>query len=181
VGKLLVATGGRREGRAVRSLEGMVMGQEDGQGWRRLGQMPAAVAEHCTVGLGGGELLLTGGRGREDRVLKHRLRDNKWFTLHRLNEGRRRHACLKVTLNGRRGVVVSGGLGRAANSSLASVEFWEAGTGRWLQLPGLRRGRSGHAMAVARGRLVVVGGEAAGPGGSTRHLGDTEVFTGRRC
>ena len=54
----------------------------------------------------------------------------------------------QVRLNGRAGVVVSGGLGAKANSSLASVEFYDTSTGTWLQLPRLRRGRSGHTMQV---------------------------------
>ena len=42
-----------------------------------------------------------------------------------------------MTLNGRPGLVVSGGVagGRAVN--LTSVEFYDVTTGQWLSLPGL--------------------------------------------
>lgn len=61
----------------------------------------------------------------------------------------------QVRLNGRAGVVVSGGLGAKANSSLASVEFYDTSTGTWLQLPRLRRGRSGHTMQVSSPQLFI--------------------------
>lgn len=172
VGKLLMASGGRRQGRAVRSVEAMLPGK--GDRWKRVARMPVPMSEHCSVGLDK-EMMVIGGEGREDRVLKLRLKDRKWFTLHRLNEGRRQHACIKVRVNGRPGVIVSGGFD--ANSTiLSSVELWDAGTGRWLMMPKLRRGRSGHKMVVAKGKLMVVGGTTL----NSQTTKSVEVFTGTR-
>ena len=102
----------------------------------------------------------------------------RWYSLNRLTEGRSKHACVKASINGRPGLVVSGGRGRA-NSNLTSVEFFDAQTGAWLSLPPLRRGRRGHAMTVTRGRLVVAGGEG-GRGKNKEFLDTMEVFNGKR-
>ena len=44
--------------------------------WRRVASMPVPMSEHCSVGLDK-EMLVIGGEGREDRVLKLRLKDRK--------------------------------------------------------------------------------------------------------
>lgn len=178
VGKLMMASGGRRQGRALRSVEAMLPDGGKGERWRRVASLPVPMSEHCSVGLDK-EMMVIGGDGREDRVLKLRLKDKKWFTLHRLNEGRRQHACIKVRVNGRPGVIVSGGVD--ANSTLIkSVEFWDASSGRWLMLPQLRRARSGHKMVVTNGKLTVVGGKTLRRGGNPQPTNTVEVFTGTR-
>ena len=60
---------------------------------------------------------------------------------------------IKVTLNGHPGVIVSGG--SSGDSSLSTVEFYNAKTGEWLKMPNLKRGRSGHAMTITNGKLMV--------------------------
>ena len=62
--------------------------------------------------------------------------------------------CLQANLNGHPGMIVSGG-SSSGNASLTSVEFYNAKTGTWLEMPGMRKGRSGHAMTITRGKLLV--------------------------
>merc|ERR1712013_380999 len=88
VGKLMMASGGRRQGRALRSVEAMLPDGGKGERWRRVASLPVPMSEHCSVGLDK-EMMVIGGDGREDRVLKLRL---------------------KVRVNGRPGVIVSGGV-----------------------------------------------------------------------
>jgi hypothetical protein len=140
--------------------------------------MPAGAAEHCAVvvpGPAGREVVVTGGRGRGARVMKLNLRSRRWYSLHRLGEGRRGHACTKVTINGRPGLAVSGGVS-ASSTNMTSVEFYDVTSGQWHSLPGLQRGRREHAMLVQDGRLVVTGGLQ----GRGHLLRDGEVFDGRR-
>lgn len=52
-------------------------------GWKKLSKlkMPAAVSEHCAVtvkGRRGKEVIITGGKGREKRVMKLDVKTQKW-------------------------------------------------------------------------------------------------------
>ena len=84
-----------------------------------------------------------------------------------------------MTLNGRPGLAVSGGVraeGGRNTTSLRSVEFYDVSSGHWVSLPGLEVGRHSHNMMVEDGRLRVMGGsQAAG-----RYLRDIETFDGKR-
>ena len=92
-----------------------------------------------------------------------------------METSRRRHACTKVTLNGRPGLVVSGGVS-TSSKNLTSVEFYDSASGQWASLPDLQRGRRSHAMLVHNGRLTVTGGVQA----DGRLLRDSEEFDGKR-
>ena len=92
-----------------------------------------------------------------------------------METSRRRHACTKVTLNGRPGLVVSGGAS-SSSKNLTSVEFYDSASGQWASLPDLQRGRRSHAMLVHNGRLTVTGGVQA----DGRLLRDSEEFDGKR-
>lgn len=129
-------------------------------------------------GRNGKEVIITGGKGREKRVMKLDVKTQKWFSLNRLTVGRRKHACIKASINGRPGLVVSGGSSRAG-TNITSVEFYDARTGEWFTLPSLQRGRRSHAMTVTKGKLIVAGGEGVGRGGR-QYYDDVEVFTGSR-
>ena len=102
---------------------------------------------------------------------------------------------VQASLNGHPGMIVSGG-SSSGNFSLTSVEFYNAKTGTWLQMPSMRKGRSGHAMTITRGKLMVsqdglrlcfdileylkvAGGERSGRSGR-QILDDVEIFTGKR-
>ena len=88
VGKYLVAAGGRRGRRSLSSIELYDLRRPE-RGWRRMGRMamPVAVAEHCTVTMrtaatnagdkGRHEVIVTGGRGRDNRAMKLDVGMNK--------------------------------------------------------------------------------------------------------
>ena len=92
-----------------------------------------------------------------------------------MEKSRRRHACTKVTLNGRPGLVVSGGVS-SSSKNLTSVEFYDSASGQWVSLPDLQRGRRSHAMLVHNGRLTVTGGVQA----DGQLMRDSEEFDGKR-
>jgi len=182
LGRYLMATGGKRGKRSLRSIE-LFDPKKPQKGWRKMSRltMPTSVAQHCTVtlkGRNGKEVIITGGKGRENKALKLDVTTNKWYSLNRLSQGRRKHACVKATLNGRTGVVVSGGIGRDGRN-MTSVEFYDTAAGAWYTLPNLRKARLDHAMVVNKGKLMVAGGVGAGRKGK-EYLDDIEVFTGRR-
>ena len=78
------------------------------------------------------------------------------------------HGCSSVTLNGRPGVVVSGGVD-SNNFNTTSVEFFDMNTHRWINLPSLSRSMSdcplsknsfrdfGHTLIVTDEKLDRVG------------------------
>ena len=139
--------------------------------------------EHCSTvitGATGKEVVVTGGKGRADRVIKLSMKTGKWYSLTRMQVPRRGHACTKVTLNGRPGLVVSGGMSESSRN-LTSVEFYDAQTGQWASLPELQRGRRNHAMVVEEGRLVVMGGiRGMNKKDKGNYMKDSEVFNGKR-
>lgn len=108
-------------------------------------------------------------------MLKLALDSGRWYSLTRLDTGRRLHACAKITLNNRPGLVVSGGVSRG-KTNVTSVEFYDTSSGQWVSLPSLNIARRGHAMMVENGRLVVVGGMT----GQNTYLQDMEIFNGDR-
>lgn len=81
MGKYLMATGGQDGKRSLRSIE-LFDPKRPEKGWKRMGRMtmPTSVSEHCTVGLKGSrgqEVIITGGKGRENRALKLDTSSNK--------------------------------------------------------------------------------------------------------
>lgn len=182
LGRYLIASGGRRQKRSLNSME-VFDPAKPKAGWRRLARlrMPTGVSEHCTVvvsGKNGKEIVITGGRARKNRAMKLNLRTKRWYALNEMNKGRQNHACVKASLNGHPGVIVSGGYSWG-NASLTSVEFYNAKTGTWLQMPSMRKARSGHVMTITKGKLMVAGGERKGRSG-LQILDDVEIFTGQR-
>lgn len=186
VGRFLLAMGGYRPKtkRRLRSVE-VFDSKSPEKGWRRSGQlqMPVGVSEHCSVAMAGPtgkEVIVTGGKGRGDRVIKLSIKTGKWYSLTRLEHPRKQHACTKVTLNGRKGLVVSGGM--SVNSfNLTTVEFYDVSSGQWVRLPDLQRGRRNHAMVVEDGRLMVTGGmRGKSKKDKGNYLKDSEVFNGKR-
>jgi len=182
LGRYLLASGGTRQKRSLSTVEVFDPAQPEG-GWRDIEGMrlPTGVSEHCAVtfkGRKGKEIVVTGGKEKRNRAIKFNLKTKRWYSLNEMNRGRRNHACVKATLNGHPGLIVSGGSG-GGNSSLSSVEFYDAKTGTWLNMPRLRKGRSGHVMTITRGKLMVAGGEKRGRKGR-QYLDDVEIFTGKR-
>jgi len=182
LGRYILASGGYRQKRSLTTME-IFDPKKPQVGWRRLARlrMPAGVSEHCTVtieGRNGKEVVITGGKEKPNRTMKLNIKTKRWYSLNMMNSGRKNHACIKARVNGHPGLLVSGGTGND-NSSLTSVEFYDAKTGIWLNMPRLRKGRSGHVMTITRGKLMVAGGERPGRNGRQYH-DDLEIFNGRR-
>ena len=154
-------------------------------GWQNVPQwsFPRATRDHCTVVNRdpqlGTQVMVMGGLGEEHSVMKLVLSTNNWFSVPGMNFPRTNHGCTSVTLNGRPGVVVSGGVDTNRGNT-SSVEFFDMNTHRWITLPNLSRGRRGHTMTTIEGKLAVVGGVATGFRGEEEYLDDVEVFDGRR-
>jgi len=182
LGRYLLASGGYRQQRSLNTME-VLDPAKPKAGWKRLDglKMPTGVSEHCSAvikGRNGKEIMITGGKGKKNRAMKLNMKTKRWYSLNEMKRGRQNHACIKASLNGQPGLIVSGG-SSSGNSSLASVEFYNAKTGAWLQMPRMRRARSGHAMTITNGKLMVVGGKRKGKSG-IQTLDDMEIFTGKR-
>jgi len=184
VGRYLFSIGGsrKRSGRGLKSVE-VLNTDRPGRGWRKETRfnLPVGVTEHCAVlvkGPTGIELVVTGGKGRENRTFKFSFKLKKWYSLARMNEGRRQHSCAKAKFNGKEGVIVSGGA-KGSSMNLTSVEWFDLQTGEWVNLPQLNQGRRNHAITVESGRLTVVGG-MAGDNANKEYLRSKEVYTGGR-
>ena len=104
---------------------------------------------------------MIGGRGGGRSETKLVLASSQWYSVARLGGARSHHACAPVSLNGRAGVVVSGGRGATcchvellrhytepAPGNATSVDFWDMATNVWVQLPSLNRGRRSHTMTT---------------------------------
>ena len=156
-----------------------------GVGWQNVPQwsFPRATADQCTVATRdpelGSSVMVLGGVGEEYSAMRLVLATNNWYSVSPMNHPRSQHGCTSVTLNGRRGVVVSGGVD-TNNFNTTSVEFYDMRTNKWINLPSLSRGRRGHTMATIDGQLVVAGGESTGLRGEDEFLDDVEVFDGRK-
>jgi len=185
VGSYLVSLGGvsPTSGYPVTSIE-IFDSRRANLGWKNVPRwsFPSATRDHCTVmtrnSFGQPEMMVIGGEGREASVTKMVLSTGQWFSLPSMAFPRRQHACSKVNMNGRPGVVVSGGAqGNLPNTT--SVEFYDINSGQWLNLPSLDRSRRGHTMTTIDGSLAVAGG-SSGTGRDTEFLDDVEVFDGKR-
>ena len=119
--------------------------------------------------------MVMGGLGQETTAMKLVVSRNQWFSLNPMLTPRSQHACTKVTLNNRPGVVVSGGINRHSHN-MSSVDFFDLNSGRRVILPGLSRGRRGHTMTSLDGKLAVLGGSSSTVQGDTEYLNDVEMF-----
>merc|ERR1712212_1473262 len=186
VGSYLVAMGGvNQAGVPVNTIE-VFDTRRASLGWKPAPRWDMAnpTKDHCTVMTRDArrrpELLVIGGEGSEGRVMKLRLSTGQWFSLPGLKVPRRKHACEKVNMNGRPGVVVSGGTDQFSGNQTAAVEFYDLNAGTWTLLPAMSRGRQDHMMTTVDGRLAVMAGVATDQRGETEHLNDVEVFEGSR-
>ena len=77
--------------------------------------MTRGVSESCSVVTRdlrlGPQVMMIGGSGQGRGVTKLVLSSNQWFSSSPMRQPRRNHACVSLSLNGRPGVVVSGGIG----------------------------------------------------------------------
>ena len=131
VGSYLMALGGLDQaGQPLNTVE-LFDPRRPGIGWREVPKWRArrSVSEACSVVTRdprlGPQVVVTGGRGQGRRVTRLVLSSSRWRPVAPMLEARQQHACSPVTLNGRPGVVVSGG-----NNNTDTVEFWDSNTNK---------------------------------------------------
>merc|ERR1740128_1059216 len=163
VGSYLVQLGGvSTSGYPVTSIE-LFDTRRANFGWKPVPKWsyPSATRDGCSVvtrdGRGRPEMMVIGGEGQENSVMKMVLGTGQWFSLPGMIYPRKQHACTKVNMNGRPGVVISGGL-NPYQQNITAVEFYD----------------------INSGNLAVAGGSTNNVGGDTEFLDDVEVFDGRR-
>ena len=132
VGSYLMALGGEDQaGQPINQVE-LFDPRRPGLGWKQVPKWRTrrSVSEGCSVVTRdprlGPQVMLLGGRGQGRRASKLLLKSSRWVSVAPMRESRLQAACTALTLNGRPGVVVSGGAG--SNSS--SVEFWDMKTNK---------------------------------------------------
>lgn len=186
VGSYILSLGGMQAGQPATAVE-IFDPRRPRTGWRAVPQwsFPRATTDTCSVvhrdPLTGPQVMVTGGRGEERSAMKLVLGEGTWYSVPPMHHPRTQHGCTSVTLNGRPGLVVSGGVDTASRNT-SSVEFFDLHTHSWIDLPGLSRGRRGHTMTTIDGQLAVVGGAAATGfrGEQEEYLDDVEIFDGRQ-
>jgi len=185
VGRYIMSLGGFDPfGQQLRSVE-LFDPRRPQIGWQTVPQwsFPRATMDQCSVQAKdpeqGALVMVMGGLGEERSVSKLVLSTNKWYSVARMIHPRSQHGCMSVTLNGRPGLVVSGGVDNN-NFNTSSVEFFDMRTNKWINLPSLSRGRRGHTMRNIDGQMVVAGGQSTGLQGEEEYLDDVEVFDGRQ-
>jgi len=185
MGKYLVSIGGvSPSGYPINSIE-MFDTRRAHLGWKPVPRWnyPAATRDSCTVTMkdarNGAEMYVIGGQGQEGTVMKMVLGTGQWFSLPGMYYPRRQHACTRVDMNGRPGIMISGGQD-GVYKNMTSVEFYDVYRGTWSQLPDMYRGRRSHVMTPVDGSIAIGGGTAVTPEGDDEYLSDVEVFDGRR-
>ena len=83
-----------------------------------------------TRGEEGPQVMVVGGQGEEVSAMKLVLASNTWYSVPPMHHARSSHGCTPVTLNGRAGVVVSGGWNGDRTNTTDSVEFFDINTHR---------------------------------------------------
>ena len=104
-------------------------------GWQNVPQwsFPRATRDHCTVvtrGEEGPQVMVVGGLGEEQSASKLVLSSNTWYSVPPMRQARSSHGCTPLTLNGRPGLVVSGGWNGDRTNTTDSVEFFDINTHR---------------------------------------------------
>jgi hypothetical protein len=102
----------------------------------------------------GSQVMVMGRFGEEHSIMKLVLSTNSWYSESPMNQPRSQHGCTSVTLNGRSGVVVSGGINNN-NFNTSSIVVFDINTNKGINLSNLSKGRQGHTMNTIDGRLVV--------------------------
>merc|ERR1712049_68541 len=95
-----------------------------------------------------------------------------------MRQPRRKHSCVKAKVNGKSGVIVAGGDSDSVQA-LASMEFYDIRSGKWLSLGRMRQGRRFPGLMVIGKNLVVSGGEATDQFGRTVILDGMETLRKR--
>ena len=135
VGSYLMALGGEAQaGQPLNTVE-LFDPRRPSIGWREVAKWRArrSVSDGCSVVTRdprlGPQVMVIGGRGQGRRVTRLVLSSSRWQSVAPMLQSRLQHACTPVTLNGRPGVVVSGG-NSGRNNNTDTVEFWDNNTNK---------------------------------------------------
>jgi N-acetylneuraminic acid mutarotase len=141
--------------------------------WRRLPNSPIARAAHALQAIRG-NLYAAGGANGSSRQIRalfvYDLSARVWRRGPRMRVGRNHVA--SAVLNGK--LYVIGGRPGPEAGNRRVVERFDPATGRWRTVAPLEVATSGAAAAVARGEVVVFGGEKQD--GSRETVGATEAY-----
>lgn len=140
-------------------------------GWEQLADAPVARQEVAAAAADDKRVYVAGGLasgGATARVDYYDPGINRWGSAPDLPIAL--HHAMAVSLDDH--LVVLGGFtaGNAASDRVFRLRF-----GAWEELPAMPRARAAGGAAVARGRIVVAGGQAGGA-----LIGETDVFDGKR-
>ena len=139
--------------------------------WQRGPNIPLGMRFGCGVGISDTELVLIGGQGTLDRVIKLNISSNVWIDLPvKLTQGRYYHACALFESK----IIVAGGLGNGgllSSTEIVDVNSWTLSLGECLT-----SAKFNHGMAIMTWnnslKLISFGGKK----GSNEYLDVIEIW-----
>lgn len=117
VGSYLMALAGRDQAGQLNTQVELFDPRRPRIGWQVVPRyrMARGVTDSCSLVTRdprrGPQVMVTGGRGQGRAVSSLNLASNSWQSVARMRQARSHHACMPLNLNGRQGVLVSGGRG----------------------------------------------------------------------
>ena len=117
VGSYIMALAGRDQAGQLSTQVELFDPRRPRIGWQQVPRyrMARGVTHTCslvTTDPRGPMVMVTGGRGQGRAVSSLSLASNTWQSVARMRQARSHHACISLNLNGRQGVLVSGGRGQ---------------------------------------------------------------------
>ena len=122
--------------------------------------LPIPVKDHCLVGINENEYFLIGGYPEGNRTFKYNFAEGSWTTGPNLLKHRQDHACGLFTDDGRRKIIVSGGLSNAPPPYLPTSEIldFQAENANFEYGPSLLSALYGHSMVFNDEDAFIIGG-----------------------
>ena len=150
-------------------------------------ELPFILSRSCAVSTGSAIILAGGYTNMSSTSMVMSLtREQGWTMLESMKEARREHACLYVEMEGRKGMLVTGGVGQDEDV-LSSGEFYDVSSGEWSMVSSLVVPRKEHVMSLVHDVPTAIGkncnyydaGSSLCTGGVSddQFLSSMEVFT----
>ena len=117
VGSYIMAVGGLAQAGQPNTQVELFDTRRPNKGWREVSKyrMARGVSNGCTVVMRdpryGPQVMVIGGAGQGRGVSRLVLGSSQWYSGAPMDQPRQHHACVSLSLNGRPGVMVSGGAG----------------------------------------------------------------------
>ena len=126
--------------------------------WTPGPELPIIVSRSCAVSTGSSIILAGGQTNQSSSSLVFSLTKDKddWTELQPMLQARRDHACLYAEMEGRKGMLVTGGIGDDGDV-LASGEFYDVEIGEWSMVSSMVVARAEHVMSLVNGVPTVIG------------------------